>query len=123
MRGLAPMREEIAAHLAAGGKLLGICVGMHVLYEGSEESPGVPGLGLLKGRVRKLDRRPLPRIGWGDVPGAGGEFYFMHSYGVGVDFVQHGAITGVQFHPEKSGAAGLEFLRAWARGLNVRAVA
>lgn len=124
---------------AAGVPLLGICLGMQALYEGSEEAPGVAGLGLLPGRVRRLAAAPgwrVPHVGWSAVQpvgtprllaGAGAaQFYFTHSYHAPVDAatvaaaqaattfaaaVERGNVSGVQFHPEKSGAAGLRVLR------------
>lgn len=128
---------------AAGGRpVLGICLGMQVLFEGSEEAEGVPGLGLLPGTVRRLPPgRKVPHIGWNTVEWAGAPtlfrgltspayFYFVHSYycplpaagagyeaarcEYGVPFaaaVWHGNLMGTQFHPEKSGRAGLALLR------------
>lgn len=120
--------------------LLGICIGMQVLFERSEEGD-VDGLGLLCGEVRKLPASPglrLPHMGWNglhrtraDSPlldgiAEGAQAYFVHSYGVigsddaiaesthGVDFaaaVVRGHVAGAQFHPERSGAVGARFLR------------
>ena len=96
-----------AAH--AGVPLLGICVGMQMLFEGSEEAPGVPGLGLLPGQVRKFEAAPghkVPQMGWnaleprGDSPllrglNADAYAYFVHSYYVPLEVqVEHGAVTG-----------------------------
>ncbi len=88
--------SALRAQAAAGKPLLGICVGMQILFEGSEESPEVKGLGLLKGMVRKIDAKALkvPHMGWNslDITGdrqAGNLFaglaehpyvYFVHSY-------------------------------------------
>ncbi len=133
------------AHRAAerGTPLLGICLGLQLLFEESEESPGVAGLGLLPGVVRRLDTdRKVPQIGWNVVdwaPGsplaaqgdpAGRTYYFVHSYsarpaepdhvlGVGdyggpfVAAAGSGPVAGVQFHPEKSSRAGLALLGRW----------
>lgn len=119
--------------------LLGICIGMQVLFEGSEEG-AVQGLGLLRGEVRKLPATPgirLPHMGWNSLSkriasplldgiGNGAQAYFVHSYGVvgsddailecahGALFaaaVARGNIAGAQFHPERSAAAGARFLR------------
>ena len=129
---------------ASGVPVLGICLGLQLLFEESEESPGVAGLGLLNGAVRRLrTSRTLPHIGWSRVewtPGAvlapaGGEpgdstYYFVHTYGCvpedpelvigsadhGVRFCAaagRGGVMGVQFHPEKSSAAGLGLLGRW----------
>ncbi len=114
--------------------LLGICVGMQVLFDWSEED-GAGGLGLIPGVVRKLVDTPrLPHIGWNDVSGAhtllqntDGVFYFVHSYApvpddpdviagfseygdVFVSAVASGNRYGVQFHPERSGVGGLRVL-------------
>jgi glutamine amidotransferase len=119
--------------------LLGICIGMQVLFERSEEGD-VAGLGLLQGEVRRLPSAPgvrLPHMGWNalrkraDSPLLDGieeaaSAYFVHSYGVcgsadaiaeaehGLRFaaaVARGRIAGAQFHPERSGAVGARFLR------------
>ena len=131
-----PIREALREKLEEGLPTLGICIGMHLLYEKSEEGPG-EGLGLLRGQIRRLRHRRLPHIGWNVVrhegeglfqgiqPGA--FFYFVHSYapsGCGEGCVATGdygdrfgaAATwkntwGVQFHPEKSSEAGQKFLQ------------
>ncbi|MBP7828849.1 MAG: imidazole glycerol phosphate synthase subunit HisH [Kiritimatiellae bacterium] len=87
--------EAVREWIAGGRPFLGICLGLQVLYEGSEESPGVAGLGVLPGRVRRFDLPPewkVPQIGWnrvcqlrpdcplfGEIPD-GAYFYFVHSY-------------------------------------------
>jgi len=132
-----------AAH-DRGIPLLGLCVGMQLFFDDSEEDPGTPGLGLCRGRVRRLsgDVR-VPHTGWNQVrivrphPWLAGVrdeayFYFVHSYSVDpideraiVATVEHGgAVTaavgsrgtlGLQFHPEKSGAMGISVLRSFVR--------
>ena len=118
--------------------LLGICLGMQLLFEASEED-GAACLGLIPGKVRKLDPapgRPVPHMGWsrletrGDVPGlASGDYvYFAHSfacddgphsvavtdYGRAVPAaVRKGNVLGAQFHPERSSAAGARFMEAF----------
>ena len=104
-----------------GGATLGICLGMQLALETSEEDGGVEGLGLLSGEVVRLQAERVPRLGWAIVEPWGDAYYFAHSYvavapdsiatsdGVCVA-VQRGSFLGVQFHPEKSGDAGLEFL-------------
>ena len=104
----------VMASAAAGTPLLGICVGMQMLLEGSEEAPGVPGLGLIAGTVRKFAADParkVPQMGWnslrmvGDSPLLRGLdesafAYFVHSYYVPAEVeVDHGALTeyGVPF--------------------------
>jgi imidazole glycerol phosphate synthase glutamine amidotransferase subunit len=132
-----PIREWIAADRPA----LGICLGMQLLFETSEED-GATTLGVLAGRTRRLADAPtLPHIGWnqavrtrehalfaGIEPDA--DFYFVHSYagelapqdaGLELATTEHGerftsavaagALAGVQFHPERSGADGLRLLR------------
>ena len=116
--------------------LLGICVGMQVLFDSSDEDE-VDCLGLLSGRVRRLEAPTLPHIGWNDIAVAGTPVllqglpdpvvYFVHSYAPvpddasviaatavhGQEFVAavaQGAVYGVQFHPERSGPAGLRIL-------------
>ena len=128
--------DAVREAVSRGAKLLGICVGHQLLFEGSEESEG-EGLGIISGFVRKLAcRLPVPQIGWNRVttlPSAlfdgvptSTPFYFVNSYAAaacdaqvasaeyGVSFtaaVQSENVFGVQFHPEKSSAAGLRVLR------------
>ena len=132
--GLAPIAEVLRERAAAGRPLLGICVGLQLLFERSDE--GGAGLGLLRGDVRRLRARTVPHMGWNRLtatrPSAlldgldGEDVYFAHSYAakpaddVATAFVEHGGIlvaavesgsvTGVHFHPERSGAAGARFL-------------
>jgi imidazole glycerol phosphate synthase glutamine amidotransferase subunit len=109
------LRERVAA----GRPVLGICLGLQLALERTEEDGGIAGLGLVPGRARRLQEGRVPRIGWAAV---GNEaYYFAHSYvadtpaatawseGV-VAEVSVGAFVGVQFHPEKSGAAGARYL-------------
>ncbi|MDP8987616.1 MAG: imidazole glycerol phosphate synthase subunit HisH [Actinomycetota bacterium] len=123
--------------VAAGAPFLAICVGMQLLYEGSEESPGVAGLGVLPGTVRRLpDGVKRPQMQWnqldvvgdpGLVAGIGRPVwaYFVHSFaaepgdhvvatcdygGSVVAAVERDRLWATQFHPEKSGAAGLAML-------------
>lgn len=106
---------------AGDGPIVGICLGMQLALETSEEDGGVDGLGLLEGHVRRLHAQRVPRLGWAIVDPWGEAYYFAHSFapespqviatsdGIGVA-VQRGSFLGVQFHPEKSGVAGLDFL-------------
>lgn len=120
-----------------GRPFLGICLGMQILFEHSEEDGGVDLLGILPGRVRRFPNVPgckVPEIGWNQVRGLGiegvpdgSEFYFVHSYyaekgpctlGIteyaGVEFssaVRRGNLIATQFHPEKSGRLGLVLLK------------
>lgn len=113
--------EALRERVAAGGPTLGICLGLQLALEESEEDGGVAGLGLLPGRAVRLREGRVPRIGWAPVEPGGEVFYFAHSYaaetpaatgrseGV-VAAAEAGSFLGVQFHPEKSGAAGARFL-------------
>ena len=134
----------LAARLAAGRPVLGICVGMQVLFEaGVEHGVEAEGLAVLPGRVEPLRAPILPHMGWNTVefaPGsvlfegiaAGARFYFVHSYAAhateglvsttvhGEPFVaavESGLISATQFHPEKSGDAGAAVLRNWLGSL------
>ncbi len=154
MAGLDAVRggELIGRRLAGGRPVLGICVGMQILFDhGVERGIDSEGLGEWPGVVDQLDAPVLPHIGWNtvDAPGdstlfdgIGGErFYFVHSYaarawtldGMGgsttprVTWAEHGdrfvaaaengPLSATQFHPEKSGEAGLRLLENWLRSL------
>ena len=141
-RGLAPVADALRERAAAGRPTLGICVGLQLLFDASEE--GGSGLGLLRGPVRRLHAARVPHMGWNTLalqrPSAlldgldGADVYFAHSYavepeadvtvavtehdGTVVAAVESGATAGVQFHPERSGAAGARVLAnavAWSR--------
>jgi len=117
-RGLdSALRERVAA----GRATLGICLGLQLALEESEEDGGVAGLGILPGRARRLRHGRVPRIGWATIEPGGETFYFAHSYAAETSAVtarsegivavaEAGSFLGVQFHPEKSGAAGVRFL-------------
>jgi len=128
----------VAGWLEGGRPLLGICVGMQLLFEASEEGPVSDGVGVVPGKIRRLTGPvKIPHIGWDEVsvrPGSrllaglgdGTRFYFVHSYAPEPDgdavaavcdyggrfaaAVEHGNLFGTQFHPEKSGEAGLTLL-------------
>ena len=125
--------ERVLDHIQKGLPFLGICVGMQILYQESEEAPGVKGLGLFPGVVRRFPRGRVPQMGWNRVrlEGAfsglsGRHFYFANSYygpltphSLGVGEYEGTPFTALlarenllapQFHPEKSGRAGLAFL-------------
>lgn len=135
--------EVIRARFKSDRPILGICVGMQVLFAGSEESKE-QGLAILPSNVSKLKAPILPHIGWNEVTsmapmrlleGMSGErFYFVHSYAAknlagdaltaisnyGEDFIaafELGSLNAVQFHPEKSGDVGLQLLKNWADAL------
>ena len=136
-RGLDTVLKEYAA---SGKPFLGICVGLQLLFDESEESPGVKGLGILSGKIKKFPASAdlkVPQIGWNDIIESKGRllegidrgtyFYFVHSfyfessdpsivtskteYGVTYDSsVEKGNVFATQFHPEKSSDAGLKVL-------------
>lgn len=132
--------------IAARRPVLGICVGMQLLYARSAEEPDTRGLGLLPGRVERFgEGARVPHIGWNTVTAVGDEpalaaidgrrCYFVHSYFavpaddahvVGVtqyagetfpSVVREGSVLGTQFHPEKSGDVGARLLGAWVGAL------
>jgi glutamine amidotransferase len=137
-------RDAILGRLGEGCPLLGICLGMQWFFEGSEEAPDCPGLGLLAGSCYRLPGAPhaqpivkIPHVGWNSltmvregtivdgVPPAS-QVYFTHSYVAPVTgdsvattthgepfaaIVERGPVSGMQFHPEKSGDVGLRMLR------------
>jgi imidazole glycerol phosphate synthase glutamine amidotransferase subunit len=120
--------DALRARVNKSGPTLGICLGLQLALESSEEDGGVAGLGLLPGRARRLRESRVPRIGWAEVEPEGEAFYFAHSYAAEtptacawsegiVAEAGAGSFLGVQFHPEKSGAAGARFLaRCLSRG-------
>lgn len=155
MQGIRQVRGDVLVdrRLAGGRPVLGICVGMQVMFDrGVEHGVSTQGLGEWPGVVEPLDAPVLPHMGWNTVqvaPGSeifaqvhGERFYFVHSYGVtrwtmtdtdpnrpaakvswaehGVPFVaavENGPLVATQFHPEKSGDAGLTLLHTWLGSL------
>jgi len=132
--------QAIREAVKRGASLLGVCVGHQLLFDVSHEMGSTAGLGLVRGEVKKYEGvLPVPQIGWNRVAATGplfdgvedGVFYFVNSYAAmnapdeiaSADYgggftaaVQRGRTFGVQFHPEKSSAAGLRVLRnfiAW----------
>lgn len=124
MNGLRERGHDVALRerLASSRPVLGICLGLQLALEETDEDGGVEGLALLPGRATRLQEGRVPRMGWADVDDRGA-FYFAHSYaaetpcatawseGV-VAEARAGAFIGCQFHPEKSGALGAEYLAA-----------
>ena len=112
--------EALRTRVAAGRPVLGICLGLQLALEWTDEDGGVEGLGLLPGRAVRLAQGRVPRIGWAEVDDRGA-FYFAHSYaavspcatawseGV-VAELRSGSFVGCQFHPEKSGNVGAAYL-------------
>jgi imidazole glycerol phosphate synthase glutamine amidotransferase subunit len=123
MQGLraAGLDDALRNRVRDAGPTLGICLGLQLALDESEEDGGVTGLGLLPGRAKRLQEGRVPRIGWAHVERYSDVFYFAHSYvaetpaatahseGL-VAAASGGSFVGVQFHPEKSGAAGARFL-------------
>lgn len=132
------LEEPVKRSIEEGKPFLGICLGMQALFEESEESKGVRGLEIFKGKVVRFRRGKVPQVGWnGIIPAKNGKgifrkgfAYFVNSYyavpeqagivATATDYfgrfasaVQYKNITAVQFHPEKSGTFGLELLRRW----------
>ena len=127
----------IKIHIENKKPFLGICLGMQLLFDFSEEDGGQPGLGIFRGQVKKfaIPGLKVPHMGWNKLQGA--DFpdpyvYFAHSYYVetpvkdiiwtttsyGVEFVsavRSGSLLGIQFHPEKSGDVGLNILKDFFR--------
>jgi glutamine amidotransferase len=121
MEGLGASADVLRERHAAGRPILGICLGLQLALDESEEDGGVEGLGIVPGRAVRLKAERVPRIGWASVDPGGEAYWFAHSYEAKTDatvatseghsaIVEHGSFTGVQFHPEKSGAAGARFL-------------
>lgn len=136
---LAPGREAMRAALRSGHPCLGICLGMQLLFDGSDEGAGA-GLGVVAGRVTRLAATRVPQIGWNAIEDADDDLfrtaplahaYYANSYACRPDdaaraiawsrhesdrfvaAVRVGRTVGVQFHPEKSSRAGVAFVRAW----------
>ena len=126
---------------------LGICIGMQILFSSSDEDPGVSGVGIFDATVEKINATVVPHMGWNRVRPApssqlfseitDGRFYFVHSYAAKriegddsaivsttsyeEDFIaaiEYRSLSATQFHPEKSGSAGLKLLDNWVKGLN-----
>jgi glutamine amidotransferase len=144
MEHLEPFREGLFQAYEQGTPLLGICIGLQVLFDESEESPGARGLGWIRGRVKRLPEGVMiPQMGWNGISirrqvdilagiAEGDMFYFVHSYYcvpedsyVVAATTEHGVdvtavvakdnLSATQFHPEKSGEKGLKVLKNFVR--------
>jgi imidazole glycerol phosphate synthase glutamine amidotransferase subunit len=113
--------DALRERATAGRPILGICLGLQLALDETEEDGGVAGLGLVPGRAVRLREGRVPRIGWAPVEPGGDAYWFAHSYAAETAaatatsegltaVVESGGFLGVQFHPEKSGAAGARFL-------------
>lgn len=143
---IAPVRRQMREALLAGHPCLGICLGMQLLFDGSEEGPG-DGLGLVAGRVERLRAPVVPHMGWNTIDDASDDLlsssglstaYFAHSFvcrptatdvvtgwtSVGADrfpaAIRSANTIGVQFHPEKSSTPGLRLVAAVVSALGHR---
>jgi imidazole glycerol-phosphate synthase subunit HisH len=132
---LRPTRDALRGAITAGRPLLGICLGMQLLFDASEEdgSTAGRGLSLLDGTVTKLKTRRVPHIGWTRLEETNTAMYFAHSFvcrpldeSIVTAWARHdderfpaavksGRIAGVQFHPEKSSTDGLDLLESLVR--------
>ncbi|MEY4291070.1 MAG: hypothetical protein RL130_1012 [Actinomycetota bacterium] len=145
MRGLQSIRgdELVRERIALKRPTLGICVGMQILFSHGVEHGEQAGVGIWSATVEKLSAPILPHMGWNSVEAGSGSllfsgvedesFYFVHSYAVkqavgsiatfsrhGENFlaaVEDGIVSATQFHPEKSGEAGLQLIRNWVATL------
>ena len=135
--------QVIKDRAAAGKPTLGICVGMQIMFDEGVEHGSFKGVGALKGIVKKMNAPVLPHMGWNTVNIHGNSklfkgvekesFYFVHSFAVEnsavdtyastdyhgefISAVEAGSISATQFHPEKSGAAGLKLINNWVESL------
>jgi glutamine amidotransferase len=143
MRQVAPLQDVIVRRINAGVPFLGICLGMQMLYEASEEGGLIKGLGIVPGKVTRFNGHlKVPHMGWNSLTirreypllegiDNGSYVYFVHSYRAGVSDAtiasseyggaftaivanEAGNAVGTQFHPEKSGAIGLRMLKNFA---------
>lgn len=130
------LEEPILEYIKLGKPFLGICIGMQLLFEKSEESPGIDGMAVFEGKVRQFTKGKVPQIGWNNIQPTSdcnlepGYTYFVNSYyadpddeeivcataNYHIDFpaaVGKDNVFATQFHPEKSGDVGMNFLRSW----------
>ncbi len=122
MAGLRERGHDVALRerFDAGAPILGICLGLQLALDSTDEDGGVDGLGLVPGRAVRLTEGRVPRMGWAEVDERGA-FYFAHSYAADtphasawsegvVAEARFGSFVGCQFHPEKSGVLGARYL-------------
>ncbi len=133
------LESAIIEAIDKGIDFLGICLGLQILFEKSEEAPDTKGLGLIKGEVKKFQNVKIPQIGWNKIKSTGVDknlsddyFYFVNSYYVvpedkgiisskcnyGIEFcssIKKNNLTAVQFHPEKSSNSGINFFKNWLK--------
>jgi len=131
--------EPIKSAIANDAHFLGICLGLQILFETSEEAPGVEGLGIIKGEVKKFTLGKIPQIGWNQIKTTENNsylkddyFYFVNSYYVvpedkniisstcdyNMEFaasIERKNLVAIQFHPEKSSEAGVKFFKKWLK--------
>ncbi len=147
MQGLKSVQGDqlVRERLKSSRTTIGICVGMQILFSVGLEHGEHEGVGIWPAKVEKLDSKILPHMGWNTVSAApnsqlfkgveGESFYFVHSYGVTTEVaggslqswteydsrflaaIEDGVISATQFHPEKSGDAGLHLIKNWASSL------
>jgi glutamine amidotransferase len=136
--------ELINNRVASGNAIIGICVGMQVLFSNSNEKGNHRGLKVFNGSVERLKSKILPQIGWNTVSSPtesklfkgveNDSFYFVHSYAAKIDevnsinskatygepflaAVERGNVCATQFHPEKSGKSGLRLIKNWVESI------
>lgn len=147
MNGLKSVRGDqlVRERISLSRPTLGICVGMQILFAQGVEHGLNQGVGIWSSAVEKLEAKVLPHMGWNTVSAAQGSqlfkgvegesFYFVHSYGVTAPIegsslqtwseydsrflaaIEDGVMSATQFHPEKSGDAGLHLIKNWVSGL------
>jgi len=133
------LTDSLIKTIKSGIPFLGICLGLQVLFEESEEAPGVKGLGIFSGKVARFTQGKVPQIGWNKLKTTSNNsilsddyVYFVNSYhaipedksiisayaNYYTDFtasIEHENIFAFQFHPEKSGEVGYSFLNKWLK--------
>ena len=114
------MKDTVIEFISTGKPFLGICVGLQLLFDGSEESEGTDGLGLFRGMIKRIpggEGLKIPHMGWNSLKVSADSrllrgFSAQTEYGVTIDAaIERGNVFATQFHPEKSGETGLRILR------------